>query len=67
MALKTNGLPSYMIATNVTVNGQASRLDGQQRSIIEAEQAITDLDIANIIAEQTITDLDLRLLELEVK
>lgn len=31
------------------------------------EQAITDLDLKNIIVEQSITDLDLRLLELEVQ
>jgi hypothetical protein len=32
----------------------------------QAQQTITDLDIADIISEQTITDLDLRILELEV-
>ena len=35
--------------------------------IVEAEQTITDLDLANIRAEQTITDLDLRVLRLEAK
>lgn len=39
----------------------------EQQDNIQAQQTITDLDLANIQAEQTITDLDLRVLELEAK
>ena len=37
------------------------------RADVDAQQTITDLDIADITSEQTITDLDLRILELEVQ
>ena len=33
------------------------------QKVIESEQAITDLDIANIEAQQGITELDLKILE----
>ena len=33
---------------------------------VEAEQSITDQDIAMIEAEQAITDLDIRVMELEI-
>lgn len=38
----------------------------RQSEDIQAQQTITDLDIANIVSEQAITDLDLRILELGV-
>lgn len=37
------------------------------QSIIEAQQTITDMDIAQIETEIAYTDMDLRLLELETK
>lgn len=42
-------------------------IERNAENTINAEQTITDLDLANIRAEQTITDLDLRVLRLEAK
>lgn len=36
-------------------------------SIMDIEQAITEMDLKNIEAEQAITDLDLRVMEVELR
>ncbi len=41
------------------------RCDTNAKSIIAAEQSLTDMDLQSIETEQTLTDMDLRILELE--
>lgn len=56
------------VARKTDFNAQETNTERMQRQSedTQAQQTITDLDIADIISEQTITDLDLRILELEV-
>ena len=59
---------AIQFARKTDFNAQETDTERTQRQSedIQAQQTITDLDIADIISEQTITDLDLRILELEV-
>lgn len=56
------------VARKTDFNARETETERMQRQSedIQAQQTITDIDIANIISEQAITDLDLRILELEV-
>lgn len=56
------------VARKTDFNAQETNTERNVRKFddVQAQQTITDLDIANIISEQAITDLDLRILELGV-
>lgn len=56
------------VARKTDFNAQETNTERQVRKDydIQAQQTITELDLADIVSEQTITDLDLRILELEV-
>ena len=56
------------VARKTNFNAQETDTERNVRKFddVQAQQTITDLDIADIVSEQAITDLDLRLLEVEV-
>lgn len=50
-----------------TADNATSLANANTQCIVEAQQIITDMDIAQIETEIACTDMDLRLLELEMK
>ena len=55
---------NQLFYSNVMDNGR--RGHGNVKSMVSAEQSITDMDLRDIETQQTLTDMDLQIMELEL-
>ena len=68
VAKAINALSNKMNVIQQSINQFfGKKCDDNNDAIINAEQTITDMDLAMIEAEQQQTDMDIRILELEEK